>query len=103
MTQLEAAPGKADQLLETLRKAQAYAESDAEPGCLLYRISHDPADKGKVCVMEVYVSASSFRQLTGKAVIKGNEDAHGDCGLSVHATERPSRFGSSHRFRSIEE
>ena len=52
--QLEAAPGKADQLLATLSRAKAYADAH-EPGCLLYRISHDPHDKHKVCVLEVYV------------------------------------------------
>jgi quinol monooxygenase YgiN len=57
LRQLIAAPGKAAGLLETLSRAQAYAESDAEPGCLQYRISVDPNDPHKVCVFEVYVSA----------------------------------------------
>jgi quinol monooxygenase YgiN len=38
-----------------LSKAQAYAESDAEPGCLQYRISVDSKNKNNVCVFEVYV------------------------------------------------
>lgn len=52
--QLEAAPGQATKLLETLSKAQAYAR-EHEKGCLEYRISVDPTDKHKVCVYEVYV------------------------------------------------
>lgn len=60
--QLIAAPGKAAGLLATLSRAQAYAESDAEPGCLQYRISVDPKDSHKVCVFEVYVSRARRRR-----------------------------------------
>jgi quinol monooxygenase YgiN len=57
--QLEAAEGRADELLATLSKAQAYAEKH-EPGCLQYRISVDSKDKNKVCVFEVYVRPLSY-------------------------------------------
>ena len=65
--QLIAAPGKAAGLLATLSRAQAYAESDAEPGCLQYRISVDPSDPHKVCVFEVYVSRSFTEASAGAA------------------------------------
>lgn len=56
--QLIAAPGKAQGLLDTLSRAQAYAEK-YEPGCLSYSISQDPNDPHKICAYEVYVSPSA--------------------------------------------
>jgi len=87
-SKLEAAPGKAEELLATLTRAQKYAESDAEPGCLQYRISVDPNDKHKVCVFEVYVCHLLFTSYIGAEVYKMQED---EAALAKHVESQVSK------------
>lgn len=84
--QLEAAEGRADELLATLSKAQAYAEKH-EPGCLQYRISVDPKNKNNVYVFEVYVSALHIITLLN----------------AERTAERPSGTQCAHCYRGVEE
>ncbi|KAI5476363.1 hypothetical protein MNV49_007812 [Pseudohyphozyma bogoriensis] len=93
---LEAAPGKADELLETLSKAQAWAEAN-EPGCLMYRISVDPADKHKVCVFEVYKDQAALDFHIASEVSKNNVAFYAAGGLSKPLEEQDIRVHTEYR------
>ncbi|EIM86562.1 uncharacterized protein STEHIDRAFT_121477 [Stereum hirsutum FP-91666 SS1] len=94
---LIAAEGKADELLETLSKAQAYAESDQEPGCLQYRISYDPKDKHKVCVFEVYKDQAALDFHIASAVSKNNVAFYAAGGLARPLSEMDIRIHTEYR------
>ncbi|KZV99981.1 hypothetical protein EXIGLDRAFT_831060 [Exidia glandulosa HHB12029] len=93
---LEAAEGKADELLETLSKAQAYAENH-EPGCLQYRISVDPKNKNLVCVFEVYKDQAALDEHIASQVSKNNVAFYAARGLVRPLEEMDIRIHTEYR------
>ncbi|KAL8280952.1 hypothetical protein RQP46_006631 [Phenoliferia psychrophenolica] len=93
---LIAAEGKADELLATLSKAQAYAET-YEPGCIQYRISHDPNDKHKVCVFEVFENQAALDVHIATEVSKNNVACYAAGGLARPLEEMDIRVYTEYR------